>query len=126
MVCPDGCVGGPLVVENRFLAKSRILELVTAAGRSTVVDRTRTSTCCTTRISCPSSIPSSRSRCLPSMPIPAGPSGKPIKENDLIKRLPHKDCGACGAPDCRTLADDIVRGEAALTDCPFMNKEGKR
>ena len=24
-VCPDGCVGGPLGVENRFLAKSRIL-----------------------------------------------------------------------------------------------------
>ena len=38
-VCPDGCVGGPLGVENRFLAKSRILELVAAAGEHAVVDQ---------------------------------------------------------------------------------------
>ena len=37
-VCPDGCVGGPLAVENRFLAKSRILRLVNTLGERTVVD----------------------------------------------------------------------------------------
>jgi Na+-translocating ferredoxin:NAD+ oxidoreductase RNF subunit RnfB len=27
------------------------------------------------------------------------------------------DCASCGAPDCRTFAEDVVRGEANLKDC---------
>jgi Na+-translocating ferredoxin:NAD+ oxidoreductase RNF subunit RnfB len=41
-----------------------------------------------------------------------------IKERDKIfETLPRIDCGACGAPTCRSLAEDIVQGRAALTDC---------
>ena len=29
----------------------------------------------------------------------------------MTKRLPGLDCGSCGAPTCRALAEDIVRGE---------------
>jgi ArsR family metal-binding transcriptional regulator len=46
------------------------------------------------------------------------------REKDaLIDRLPRKDCAACGAPDCETLADDIVRGKAQLSDCVFVRLE---
>jgi hypothetical protein len=38
----------------------------------------------------------------------------------LLERLPRKDCAACGAPDCPTLAEDVVDGRAALTDCVFL------
>jgi uncharacterized Fe-S cluster-containing protein len=48
---------------------------------------------------------------------------KARKRTRLFRRLPHKDCGACGAPDCRTLAEDVIRGLADLADCPFMKKE---
>jgi len=37
--------------------------------------------------------------------------------------LPGKNCAACGAPDCATLAEDIVRGEASLADCVFVKIE---
>jgi Na+-translocating ferredoxin:NAD+ oxidoreductase RNF subunit RnfB len=40
----------------------------------------------------------------------------------LIKKLPGIECGYCGAPDCKTLADDIARGDAKLTDCRFFSK----
>ena len=33
--------------------------------------------------------------------------------------LPGLDCGICGAPSCRALADDIVRGYAEENDCIF-------
>jgi Fe-S-cluster-containing hydrogenase component 2 len=123
MVCPDGCVGGPLAVENRFLAKSRILRLVNLLGERTVMD-------------------SSDINALfhkdflsfqnPIKPIQAHPldddAGRAIQKarrrTRLIRQLPGKDCGACGAPDCRTLADDIIRDLAAVSDCPFM-KEAK-
>ena len=32
------------------------------------------------------------------------------KIQELRKTLPGIDCGACGAPNCRALAEDIVRG----------------
>ncbi|MFW5992337.1 MAG: (Fe-S)-binding protein, partial [Halanaerobiaceae bacterium] len=37
-----------------------------------------------------------------------------------IEILPGLDCAACGAPDCKTLAEDIVNGLAQRTDCIFM------
>jgi len=35
----------------------------------------------------------------------------------ILEKLPGNDCGACGAPDCRTFAEDVVRGYADLKDC---------
>jgi len=121
-VCPDGCVGGPIEVENRFLAKSRILQLVAAAGERAVVD------------------PKDASRLyhkdflsfdhpvspVESRPLDADPGlaiRKAKRREKIAAGLPRKDCGVCGAPDCRTLADDIVRGLARLADCPFIGKE---
>ncbi|UCH94822.1 MAG: hypothetical protein JSV88_31825, partial [Candidatus Aminicenantes bacterium] len=45
-----------------------------------------------------------------------------LKEK-LIKKLPGMDCGICGAPDCKTLADDIARDKAKLADCRFLKEE---
>jgi len=121
-VCPDGCVGGPLEVENRFLAKSRILQLVDVVGERAVVD------------------PKDASRLyhrnflsfdhpvvpVDSHPLDADPARairKARRREKISANLPRKDCGACGAPDCRTLADDIVRGRAHIEDCPFVKKE---
>lgn len=37
-----------------------------------------------------------------------------------ISLLPGLDCAACGAPDCKTFAEDLVNGRAAKSDCIFM------
>ena len=44
----------------------------------------------------------------------------------LIDEMPGLDCGACGAPSCKALAEDIVRGEAKTTDCVFKLRERVR
>lgn len=36
--------------------------------------------------------------------------------------LPGIDCGACGSPTCKSLAQDIVSGEATMTNCIFMQR----
>mgnify|MGYP005834498521 CR=1 FL=1 len=41
-----------------------------------------------------------------------------IKE-EALRKLPHLDCGNCGAPDCRSLAEDISLGRSELQDCLF-------
>lgn len=37
-----------------------------------------------------------------------------------IEILPGLDCAACGAPDCKTFAEDVINGRASRTDCIFM------
>ncbi|MBE3100762.1 MAG: ferredoxin, partial [Firmicutes bacterium] len=37
----------------------------------------------------------------------------------IFSGLPGLDCGSCGSPSCRTLAEDIVRGNASELDCIF-------
>ncbi|MDH7577905.1 MAG: [Fe-Fe] hydrogenase large subunit C-terminal domain-containing protein [Bacillota bacterium] len=41
----------------------------------------------------------------------------------ILKQLPGLDCGSCGCPTCRTLAEDIVCGIATETDCVFKLRE---
>lgn len=41
----------------------------------------------------------------------------------FLEKLPALDCGACGCPTCRTLAEDVVRGKAQEIDCPFLLRE---
>ena len=45
---------------------------------------------------------------------------------EINNQLPGLDCGACGAPSCRALAEDIVRGNANETDCIFKLREKVR
>ena len=47
-----------------------------------------------------------------------------LREMDAIYAgLPHIDCGSCGRPSCRALAEDIVRGQGEVTDCIFKLRE---
>jgi Na+-translocating ferredoxin:NAD+ oxidoreductase RNF subunit RnfB len=39
------------------------------------------------------------------------------KIEKVLQLIKGTDCTACGAPDCRTFAEDVVRGEAKLNDC---------
>ncbi|MCX6828200.1 MAG: 4Fe-4S binding protein [candidate division Zixibacteria bacterium] len=46
---------------------------------------------------------------------------KRMKERERIyQKLRQMDCGCCGAPTCLSFAEDVVRGEAQLTDCIFL------
>jgi len=64
-------------------------------------------------------------------PIESVPLGKNMarameKLNEIqsvYAELPHLDCGTCGRPTCRIMAEDIVRGEASLDDCIFRLRE---
>jgi hypothetical protein len=41
-----------------------------------------------------------------------------LKE-EIHEALRKIDCGICGAPTCLAFAEDVVRGDAILTDCIF-------
>ncbi|MDF2870988.1 MAG: Fe-S cluster domain protein [Anaerocolumna sp.] len=39
------------------------------------------------------------------------------KVEELCEKFPGLDCGSCGAPSCKALAEDVVRGAAGEQDC---------
>ena len=45
---------------------------------------------------------------------------------ETLERLPGLDCGSCGSPSCKALAEDIVQGKASETDCVFRLREKVR
>ncbi|MGI6357827.1 MAG: [Fe-Fe] hydrogenase large subunit C-terminal domain-containing protein [Bacillota bacterium] len=120
--CVGGCVGGALTVDNPFLAKVRLTKL--AEQLSPVVS------------SLAEDLPDAATTDLfalrgtieprPIMPL-AGNMLLAIRKMEQLEQiaysLPGLDCGACGAPSCRALAEDIVRGIATETDCVLKLRE---
>ena len=45
------------------------------------------------------------------------------KTRRMMCYLPGFDCGACGAPTCKSLAEDVAKGNAILSHCVFMQRE---
>ncbi len=117
LACSGGCVGGPLTVENPFMAKERISKLsegitgelpqVSAElADGFVYDKPIT--------------PQNVLRLDEDMVKAIKKMGE-IEE--ITEDLPGLDCGACGAPTCRALAEDIVRGKADELDCIIKLRE---
>ncbi len=45
--------------------------------------------------------------------------------DELTRALPGTDCGLCGAPTCRAMAEDVVLGRAVRRDCPYFHDDSK-
>ena len=116
--CAGGCVGGVLTVENPYVAQARIQNL---------------------RKYMPVSLNHLRDKDLDVMmwenELTYNADSFRLSEDimealdmmdkmeQITKRLPGLDCGSCGAPTCRALAEDIVKGNAKETDCIHKLKE---
>lgn len=122
MICPDGCVGGPLTVENRFIAKSNILRLIKIIGGKKRIDVHFVKKLYKEKFF--SFEHSIRPKPFPGLNEDRIQAIEALnKKERILKKLPGMDCGACGAPDCRTFAEDIVRYEANLNSCVFLKGE---
>lgn len=114
--CTGGCVGGVLTVENPYVAKARIQRLrrFMPVSCNSLPEEYDVSELSWSKELTPS----------PAMKL----ADNVIKAMKMMTRLreieaslPGLDCGICGAPSCRALADDIVRGYATEEYCIFHN-----
>jgi iron only hydrogenase large subunit-like protein len=116
--CLGGCIGGALVVENLYVARSAIMNLLRKYGRSGQVDRDKIME------RYRQGYYSLESRLAPRPLRPLDPDlAKAIEKKNrkygIYNSLPKIDCGCCGAPTCRAFAEDIVRGLAKIEDCIY-------
>ena len=111
--CIGGCVGGTLNVENPFIAKARIRSLrkYLPISRNRMPDDVGLSD----EVLWTKPIENESCECLSEDRLTA--IAKMAEIEQIYKELPHLDCGSCGAPNCHALAEDIIKGDAKITDC---------
>jgi iron only hydrogenase large subunit-like protein len=121
LACTGGCVGGPLVFENGYVARNRLRLLVEGLPKESSIKE---------KIACyaesPLVLASGQIKPRPVLKLDEDrveAMHKMERMEGILKRLPGLDCGSCGAPTCKTLAEDIVRGEAKELDCIFILKD---
>ncbi len=118
--CNKGCAGGILLSRNRFLTVERLQKRslkYPPASKISIKDfdkRAVQKEMRTEKISAENVfvLHSDRTKALERIQ----------KANKILCQLPGLDCGACGAPNCHALAEDMVQGKAKMTDCIFMQK----
>ena len=115
--CNGGCVGGVLTVENPYVAEVKLKRLrkYMPVARSHIEGNAEELVKWTKEVQYE----------------PVFNLGNTMMESfarlnqveRLCKKLPGLDCGSCGAPTCKSLAEDIVRGEAVESDCVYYLRE---
>lgn len=114
--CAGGCVGGCLTIKNPFLARLKLNQL---ANKSQNPEKT------------PGHIKTKplayfllkekyTQRNISPLDSDLGLAIEKMKQLEkTLEDLPGLDCSSCGCPNCRALAEDIIRGYALETDCVF-------
>lgn len=110
--CTGGCVGGVLTVENPYVAKARIQRLrrFMPVSCNSIRDDFDLDSLSWTKELTPSPAMKLADNVIKAMRMMT-------RLREIEETLPGLDCGICGAPSCRALAEDIVRGYAEETDC---------
>ena len=116
--CTGGCVGGVLTMQNPFIAKARLQTLrkyLPVSQNSLSKNETY--------------IP--EAYLFEDLPEYNQISrlGSTIAESmrmmadiqNIRSTLPGIDCGSCGAPTCRAFAEDVVKKQACIEDCPIKD-----
>ena len=117
--CQGGCVGGSLTAENPFIAKTRLIKL---RKYSPIACNHLTGKTVPDHLFCKTPI----EPCDDVMKLAdnmAEAMERMGRMKELLKIFPGLDCGTCGAPSCKALAEDVVRGYASEQDCVFRARE---
>ena len=111
--CSGGCVGGVLTVENPYVAQARIHNLrkyLPVSLNHIDEGKSLDDMMWTEELTFDADIFRLDEDIIRAMEMMS-------QMEEIHKGLPGLDCGSCGAPTCRAMAEDIVRGKAKETDC---------
>jgi iron only hydrogenase large subunit-like protein len=118
-ICPDGCVSGGLTIAGRYAAQRNLQEAYRQLGDQASVKEEKVRSLLREHFFDFEAEIKARS-VQPLAPDLRHAVELKREKDAIFEKLPHKDCAVCGAPDCDTFADDIVRGRAKISDCVFV------
>lgn len=110
--CSGGCVGGVLTVENPYVAQARIHELrkYMPVSVNHLQDKQLDMMMWENELEYDADIFRLDEDIVKAMSMMS-------EMEEILAGLPGLDCGSCGAPTCRAMAEDMVRGKARESDC---------
>ncbi len=122
--CDHSCAGGVLATENRFLAIERLRKRLKKHQQNPSAHlHQKEMNLYKTYLQQNISVHKIEPRSILSLDADMVVAMKKMgKINRIMKVLPGIDCGACGAPRCYALAEDVVQGHAKMTQCVFLQK----
>lgn len=122
--CDEGCAGGILGSGNRFLTAERLHHRAQGLDAVSRHAQSQTDRQSAEYLRAHLKLDSIEAR--PMMKLDDDVA-KAIEKMDTVqevmKNLPHVDCGLCGAPGCEALARDIAQGKADSSRCIFMQRK---
>jgi Na+-translocating ferredoxin:NAD+ oxidoreductase RNF subunit RnfB len=117
--CREGCLGGVLNATDKYLAKSAVQKMVKRFGLGRRLHRENI-----LRLYKKGEFQSDKDPSKLTTLFGARKKALSIdamqKIEKVLQMIKGTDCTACGAPDCRTFAEDVVRGEAELNKCVYI------
>ncbi|MFZ5940000.1 MAG: [Fe-Fe] hydrogenase large subunit C-terminal domain-containing protein [Bacteroidota bacterium] len=117
--CDESCAGGILISGNRFLTVERLVRRASDYPETPIGNGEEAEMYHEESYDLKPILPR------PMMQLDSDISAaleKMARMEQLLKVLPGIDCGGCGSPGCRALAEDIVRGKAGLSRCIFIQE----
>jgi len=120
--CIGGCIGGALTIENHYIARVKLRRLSEKMGIKSNVDTDLVIK------QFNEGYYFMEDKIVPKSALKLDDDiVEAIRKMELlektVKDLPGLDCGSCGSPNCRALAEDIVKGQANETDCIFKLRD---
>lgn len=123
--CREGCIGGVLTAADKYIAKRNLQRMVKVFGLGRRLTRDAIFHLYERGRFNPDKSPMALTRL-----FGARRSALSLQDLERIEKtlevIAGRDCGACGAPDCHSFAEDMVRGEASLNDCIWLNARYRR
>ena len=128
-ICDQGCVGGVLCTNNRFVARKRLeyrAKLFDRLERSKLRETSSEDSPLTDDLIDVMTINEIKPRSILKLNDDFREAFKMAERMKKIENaLPGVNCSACGAPSCSALAEDIVRGDAGIDTCIFINRHSQ-
>ncbi len=120
LACANGCLGGPLTVENGYVAKSR-MNAILRHTPDRMIQKTEIFDNAHEKFRMTEELEPNNAQQLTGTMLERLVKAARIEE--IEAGMPGLDCGSCGSPTCRALAMDIVNGHASEMNCIFKLNE---
>jgi iron only hydrogenase large subunit-like protein len=124
LACSGGCIGGPLTIENPYIAKSKLQSLAKNLPCMETSDEQLKQYIKMYEDGFVGLTEPINPRAIMKLDKDISVSMKKMEMiEEILKHLPGLDCGVCGAPTCRAFAEDIVKGENQKSICIVKTME---
>ena len=117
--CREGCLGGPLTAIDKYLAKSSVHKMIKMLGLGRRLSKDKILRHYENGKFLTDKDPAKLIQVFGSRRKPM--SIETVQKVDgILEQIKGHDCSVCGAPTCRTFAEDVVKGEASLDECLLL------